>query len=163
MNENLVYETLDNLNVNYDVFEHPPVPTIKDALVHWKKIKCTHCKNLFFRNHKGNKHFLVILEYTHQLNIKDLEKRLKQGKISFASPKRLQKYLGLEPGAVSPFGLVNDENHKVHVFIDESLRTSDKISFHPNVNTKSLRLSWKDFVKYLNWTKNIIEFRQLYD
>lgn len=163
MNENLVYETLDKLNVNYDVFEHPPVPTIKDALVHWKKIKCTHCKNLFFRNHKGSKHFLVILEYSHQLNIKDLEKRLKQGKISFGSPIRLHKYLGLEPGAVSPFGLLNDKDHEVHVFIDESLKNSEKISFHPNVNTKSLRLAWTDFVKYLYWTKNTFEFIKLYD
>jgi len=163
MNEDLVYKILDSLDINYDIFEHPPVPTIKDALLHWKKIKCTHCKNLFFRNHKGHKHFLVILEYSHQLNIKDLEKRLKQGKISFASPQRLKKYLGLEPGAVSPFGLINDQDQKVHVFIDNNLKSSDKISFHPNINTKSLRLAWKDFVKYLDWTQNTVEFRQLYD
>ncbi len=163
MNENLVYEILDKLNIKYDIFEHPPVPTIKDALIYWKDIKCTHCKNLFFRNHKGNKHFLVILEYSQQLNIKDLEKRLKQGKISFGSPERLLKYLGLEPGSVSPFGLINDKENHVIVFMDENLKGSDKISFHPNINTKSLRLNWDDFVKYLVWTQNSVEFLQLYE
>jgi len=163
MKENLVYKTLDELSIKYDIFEHPPVPTIKDALVHWKKIDCTHCKNLFFRNHKGNKHFLVVMEFSHQLNIKDLEKRLKQGKITFGSPKRLMKYMGLEPGSVSPFGLINDINNEVHVFIDENLKKSEKISFHPNINTRSLRLYWNDFVKYLDWTGNIVEFRKLYE
>jgi len=163
MNENQVYKTLDKLNIAYDVFEHPPVPTIQEALVHWKKIDCTHCKNLFFRNHKGNKHFLVIMEYSHQLNIKDLEKRLQHGKISFASPPRLLKYLGLEPGSVSPFGLINDIENHVHVFMDENLKYSKKISFHPNINTKSIRIKWIDFEKYLEWTNNIVEFRQLYD
>lgn len=163
MNEGPVYDILDKLNIKYDVFEHPPVPTIKEALIYWKKIKCTHCKNLFFRNHKGNKHFLVIIEFSHQLNIKDLEKRLMQGKISFGSPKRLMKYLGLEPGSVSPFGLINDKEHHVHVFIDQGLMETDEISFHPNVNTRSLRLKWTDFIKYLNQTGNVVEFRKLYD
>ena len=163
MIENLVYRTLDKLNIEYKILEHPPVPTIKEALIHWKNIKCTHCKNLFFRNHKGNKHFLVILEYSHELNIKDLEQRLRQGKISFASGKRLMKYLGLSPGSVSPFGLINDKEHEVHVFIDDNLQKADRISFHPNINTKSLMLSFKDFLKYLDWTTNTIEFRKLYE
>ncbi|MFC2121417.1 prolyl-tRNA synthetase associated domain-containing protein [Bacteroidota bacterium] len=163
MNEDVVYKTLNSLNIKYDIFEHPPVPTIQDALIHWKNIECTHCKNLFFRNHKGNKHFLVILEYSQQLNIRDLEQRLRQGKISFGSTKRLNKYLGLDPGSVTPFGLINDKNNEVHVFMDENLRKSERISFHPNVNTKSLRLLWTDFEKYLEWTGNTIEFRKLYD
>ncbi len=56
-----VIEVLDNLNIDYEIHEHPPVPTVEEALPYWKKIDATHCKNLFFRNHKGNRHYLVIL------------------------------------------------------------------------------------------------------
>ncbi len=157
-----VYEVLKNLQISFDYYEHPPVPTVKEAAVYWKDIEAAHCKNLFFRNHKGNRHFLVLLEYQQNLVIKDLEARLKQGKISFASDKRLMKYLGLTAGSVSPFGLVNDEKHEVHVFIDENLKKATKISFHPNINTASLVLSLADFMLYMNTIGNTYTFLKLY-
>ncbi len=157
-----VYEVLKNLEILFDYYEHPPVPTVKEAAVYWEDIEAAHCKNLFFRNHKGNRHFLVLLEYQQNLVIKDLEARLKQGKISFASDKRLMKYLGLTAGSVSPFGLVNDEKHEVHVFIDENLQKAAKISFHPNINTASLVLSFADFMLYMNTIGNTYTFLKLY-
>ena len=72
---------LKELEIEYEIFEHPPVSTVEDALLYWKKIDATHCKNLFFRNHKGNRHYLVILKHDRQLVIRDLEQKLKQGKI----------------------------------------------------------------------------------
>jgi Ala-tRNA(Pro) deacylase len=87
-----------------------------------------------------------------------LEKRLKQGKISFASEQRMQKYLGLQPGAVSPFGLINDNEHHVHVFFDEQLQQACKISFHPNDNRVSLIIPAAGFWKYMERTKNSYEF-----
>jgi Uncharacterized conserved protein len=158
-----LYETLNQLNISFDYYEHPPAPTIEQAMVYWKDLEATHCKNLFFRNHKGNKHYLVILDHRQQLDIHDLEMRLKQGKISFASENRMQKYLGLTPGSVSPFGLIHDIDHHVHVFFDQNLKSSSKISFHPNINTASLVVSFNDFMKYMHWVKNTFEFIQLYD
>jgi len=116
--DQLVYKTLEELNINFEYHEHPPAYTVEEASKYWAGIDSTHCKNLFFRNHKGNKHYLVILEYTQQLNIHELEKLLKQGKLSFASPERMMKYLGLTPGSVSPFGLIHDLSRHVHLFID---------------------------------------------
>jgi Ala-tRNA(Pro) deacylase len=72
------------------------------------------------------------------LNIRDLEQRLRQGKLSFASPERMARYLGVEPGSVSPFGLIHDTGNHVHLFLDENLKKFRKISFHPNLNTASL-------------------------
>ena len=99
-----VLQVLEELGINYEIHEHPPAPTVEDALPYWNKMEATHCKNLFFRNHKGNRHYLVILRHDRQLNIRDLEQRLKQGKISFASPHRMERYLGLSGGSVSVFG-----------------------------------------------------------
>jgi Ala-tRNA(Pro) deacylase len=158
-----LYQTLENLGIAFDYYEHPPAPTIEQAKIYWKDIEAAHCKNLFFRNHKGNRHYLVILDYREQLSIHDLEKRLKQGKISFGSEQRMQKFLGVTPGSVSPFGLINDTEKHVHVFIDEQLKKSDRISFHPNINTASLVISFKDFIRFLEFTCNSFEFIGLYD
>ena len=158
-----VYEVLKMLQIDFEYHEHPAAPTIEIALQYWKDIlETTHCKNLFFRNHKGNKHYLVILEHKQDLNIHDLEKRLKQGKISFSSEQRMEKYLGLKPGSVSPFGLVNDKEHHVHLFLDENIKLLPKISFHPNNNTASIVIRFSDFEKYLNWTGNTFEYISLY-
>jgi Ala-tRNA(Pro) deacylase len=105
----------------------------------------------------------VIFEYSHSIEIKDLEQKLKQGKLSFASDKRLLKYLGLLPGSVSPFGLITDMSKNVHVFLDENLAKAEKISFHPNLNTASLVLSYHDFMRFLNHTNNLYEYIKLYD
>lgn len=153
-----LYELLKELQISFEYYEHPPTPTIEEAKIYWKDLEATHCKNLFFRNHKGSQHYLVILEHTRQLDIHLLEKMLRQGKISFASEQRMEKYLGMKPGSVSPFGLINDTEHHVVVFLDSLLSKADKISFHPNINTASLVLLFDDFMKFMNWTGNKYEF-----
>lgn len=161
--DSAVYELLNRLQIPFEYYEHPPVPTVEEASKYWDGIDSAHCKNLFFRNHKGNKHYLVIFDYIQTLNIRDLELRLKQGKLSFASPERMNKYLGLEPGSVSPFGLIHDVHKHVHLFIDQNLQKAKKISFHPNLNTASLVIPFEGFMKYLMHTGNTYEFIELYD
>jgi Ala-tRNA(Pro) deacylase len=158
----IVLDYLDSLGINYDLYEHPPLPTIEEALKYWSDINATHCKNLFFRNHKGNQHYLVIFDHRQILGIHDLEKRLKQGKLSFASEKRMNKYLGIKPGSVSIFGLINDKENHVHVFLDENIQDSEKISFHPNDNTATLVISKEDFDKFLEKVGNFFEYLELY-
>jgi len=163
MNGNpILYQLFEELSIKFDYHEHPEAPTIEIAREYWEGIDATHCKNLFFRNHKGNKHYLVLLECNQELNIHDLEKRLKQGKISFASQERMNRFLGVTPGSVTPFGLINDLEKHVHVFIDKNLQLSDKLSFHPLVNTASVVISFSDFTKFLNHQGNTYEFIELY-
>ena len=157
-----LYELFERMEIQFEYHEHPPLNTIEDAKVHWKDYNSGRCKNIFFRNHKGDRHYLVVLEHLRQLNIKDLEKRLKQGKLTFASDQRLKKYLGVEPGSVSPFGLINDNENHVHLFIDEKLKESERLAFHPNVNTASLVITKTDFLKFLEQTGNTYEFIRLY-
>lgn len=158
-----LYQLLDKLGIQFEYHEHPPLATIEDARIHWVNYNSGRCKNIFFRNHKGDRHYLVILEHLQQLNIKDLEKRLKQGKLTFASDQRLKKYLGVEPGSVSPFGIINDSEKHVHLFIDEKLKEFERLTFHPNLNTASLTISTKDFLKFLEYSGNSFEFIRLYD
>ena len=157
-----VLDTLDKIGVSYEAYEHPPIPTIEEALIHWKGIDATHCKNLFFRNHKGNRHYMVVFEHSQKLAIRDLEQKLKQGKLSFASEKRMIKYLDTIGGSISPFGLINDLDNHTYLFLDENLLKADKISFHPNDNTMTLVISKDDFIKYLDWVGNDYEFLNLY-
>lgn len=157
-NRDKVLTTLDGLDISYEVYEHPPLDTIEIALKYWKEIDSMHCKNLFFRNHKGNRHYLVIIKDTTPFSIRSLEQKLKQGKLTFGSEKRLQKYLGVKPGSVSPFGLINDEEHHVHLFIDQQLQKAKKISFHPNDNTASLVIDYSDLLKFLDTMGNKYEF-----
>ena len=158
-----LYEVFEKLDISFEYHEHPPLATIEDAKIHWKDYNSGRCKNIFFRNHKGDRHYLVVLEHLRQLDIRDLEKRLRQGKLTFASDKRLKQYLGVEPGSVSPFGLINDTENHVYLFIDEQLQDYDRLAFHPNINTASLVISKSDFLKFLTFTGNSYEFLRLYD
>jgi len=158
-----LYERLAVLGIGFDYHEHPPAPTIEEAMKYWKDINATHCKNLFFRNHKGNQHYLVILEHHNALNIHELELKLKQGKLSFASDQRMMKYLGVTPGSVTPLALIHDTEHHVHVFLDARLQDAGKISFHPCINTASLVLNYNDFLKFLGWTQNSWEYISISD
>jgi len=71
--------------------------------------------------------------------------------------------LGLTPGSVTPFGLINDKNHHVHVFLDENLQKVQKISFHPCINTASIVITFSDFIRFMDWMGNSYEFVKLYD
>lgn len=145
----IVLDKLDEWGISYEMHEHPPLPTVEIALEYWKNITSTHCKNLFFRNHKGNRHYLVIIECHKNLAIHDLEHMLHQGKLSFASPERMERCLGTTPGSVSLFGLINDPDRKVTLFLDSDLLHAERLSFHPNDNTASLVISNADFHRFI--------------
>ena len=153
---------LDERGFVYDWYEHPEAPTIAIAKAHWRQDGSKHCKNLFFRNHKGNRHYLVVLDCEQDLDIHDLERRLHQGKLSFASPPRMEKYLGITPGSVSPFGLINDTENHVHLFLDANLQKYNLLSFHPNDNRATVVISKEEFSRYLQEVGNTFEYIEMY-
>lgn len=157
-----VYDYLKALGIAFDYYEHPEAPTIEIARQFYRGEGTVLCKNLFFRNHKGNRHYLVIMDSRHSMDIHQIEHLLHQGKLSFASPERMMKYLGLRPGSVSLFGLVNDLHHEVTLFVDKELLKAEKVSFHPNDNTASLVISTADMLKFIKEIGNSYEFLDLY-
>ena len=157
-----VRDFLESNGIGYEIHFHPPLFTIAEALEYWKDIDAVHCKNIFMRNHKGNRHYLVSFECHKELDIHSLEHSLHQGKLSFASPERMQRCLGLKPGSVSPFGLINDidpndadpkelfENgHRVKLYLDSELKDAGRVSFHPCDNTASVVIDHDGLLRFL--------------
>ena len=148
---------LRELGIAYTRHEHPPVATVEEASQHWAGIDATHCKNLFLRNQKGNRHYLVVLTASKKADLKAVADQIGDGKLSFGSPERLMTHLGLTPGSVSPFGLINDGEHAVRVALDRDFQTAARLAFHPNINTVTLTIAAADFKKFLDACGNAVQ------
>ncbi|MBW9156014.1 prolyl-tRNA synthetase associated domain-containing protein [Clostridium tagluense] len=157
-NENKVYEVLKELNIDFEKREHPAVFTCEEAEEFTGDMRGVHTKNLFLRNYKGNSHYLVVTKDSKTLNIKEFEKKIGEKNMSFASKERLMKYLGLTPGGVSIFGLINDEANSVKLILDRSILENEYINSHPNVNTATVNLSVNDLKKFIKWSGNEVDF-----
>ena len=151
-----VYAALDALGIPYERHEHPAVFNAEQAAQHWGRIGATQCKNLFLRNKKGDRHYLVVLEISKRADLKEIVQLVVDDRLSFGSPERLMTHLGLTPGSVSPFGLLNDAGGSVRVLIDQDLRGAERLIFHPNINTASLVVSWGDLETFLATRTNSV-------
>ena len=156
--EEPVYERLNALGIRFDRYQHPPVATVEAAQEHWADIAAMHFKNLFLRNQKGSRHYLVIVGHLKRANLRSIADQLGDGKLSFGSPERLMTCLQVTPGSVSPFGLIHDRQHAVRVAIDRDLRSAERVSFHPNINTVTLTLARTDFERFLADCGNIVRY-----
>jgi trans-2,3-dihydro-3-hydroxyanthranilate isomerase len=117
-----VHARLGALGIVFERYEHPPVATAEEAEVHWAAIDAMHFKNLFLRNQKGTRHYLLIVRHPKRADLRTVANQLGDGKLSFASPERLMTHLGVTPGSVSPFGLIHDRETVVRA---TSLRDGD--------------------------------------
>ena len=156
--EQLVVARLNALGIHFERYEHPAIATAEEGEIHWAGIEAVHCKNLFLRNQKGTRHYLVILSHTKRADLRAVADQIGDGKLSFASADRLMKYLGVTPGSVSPFGLIHDHDQHVHVYLDRELKMVPRISFHPNINTATLVLSFADFERFLTACDNLVRY-----
>jgi Ala-tRNA(Pro) deacylase len=153
-----VYQVLDTLGIDYEKYEHPPVMTIADIEKLDFTMEPMHCKNLFLRNEKGNQHYLALVHHNKKANTRGIAKKIGSTRLSFASDKRLKTHLGLEPGGVSVFGLIHNEDRKVIVLVDEDLRKEEKLTFHPNVNTASVIISQEGLKKFLDYAGHPVRY-----
>lgn len=144
-----LYEVLDKLNIKYKEIEHEPVFTIEQAQFIKENIDGIGCKNLFLTNKKGN-YYLIVLNENKKANIKEITKLLNESHLSFASVEELKEILNLKQGSVTPLGIINDKNNVVTIIIDNEL--SNKVLLvHPNINTKTLSISYDDLIKYIEY------------
>ena len=152
-----VYEELGRLGISYEVFDHPAVYTIEEMdSLQMITDKGAIVKNLFLRDANGKRHFLVVLDKEKKADLKQLRVALNSSALSFASEERLMKHLKLTKGAVTPMGILNNQDHSVEVVLDRSLVGRPSIGVHPNDNTSTVFLSYEGLSKVLRSKGNII-------
>lgn len=149
-----LYELFQRLGINKIEYLHEPIYTVEQA----KKACCAvpgwHIKNLFLKDHK-DKLWLVVIDEDKVIRIKNLEKLISSGRLHFASTDTLRKYLGVEPGGVTPLGLINDLNHEITVVLDkEFFDKPQQLNFHPLRNDATIGISVNDFEKFIKHCGN---------
>lgn len=146
-----LFARLDALGIETRTVDHPPVYTVEEAKAHHGDLPGMHTKNLFLRN-KKKKMWLVVTAEDHPVDLKVLGERLGAGRLSFGSADRLRNHLGVEPGAVTPFAVVNDIDGVVRVVLDARIASADPVHCHPLVNTKTTAISGEDLLRFLRQT-----------
>ena len=157
VSEDDVCRTLDELGVPYTRVTHPPVFTVAQARPFDIYRGEVHVKNLFLRSRRGDRFYLLVVPEARVVDLKALAHRLGETGMGLASPQRLLACLGVEPGAVGPFGLLNDTARQVVVLLDAALPSAGSVGFHPNVNTATLVISGADLVKFLQHAAGRVE------
>ncbi len=139
-----IYSFLAGHGIPYTRVDHPPVFTCEEAERLVPPLSGVHTKNLFLRDGKGRRHFLVVVGWEKQVDLKALARVLAVGKLGMASAERLQQHLGVEPGAVTLLGIVNDREKAVEVVLDAGVWQAEALQCHPLVNTATLAIARRD-------------------
>jgi Ala-tRNA(Pro) deacylase len=147
-----IYQFLSTCEIPYERHDHPPVYTVADVHRLVPDLPAPKTKNLFLRDGPGKMHFLVVVPGDKRVNIKALASLLGAKRLSFGSPDRLKKHLGVDPGSVSLLAVVNDAAHNVKVAIDRVLWNAPAFQFHPLVNTATLVIPKQGIVRFLDGT-----------
>ena len=151
-----IYRFLDEQDIAYRRVDHPPVYTCREAEEKVPPLPGMHTKNLFVRDRRGKRHFLVTVGYDKQIDLKALGGALEAGKLGMASPGRLAKYLGVEPGSVTLLGVVNDRDGAVEVVVDEAVWAAEALLCHPLVNTATLSIARSDVERFMQATGHAV-------
>ncbi|PIP86368.1 aminoacyl-tRNA deacylase [Candidatus Campbellbacteria bacterium CG22_combo_CG10-13_8_21_14_all_43_18] len=155
-----IYQTLDFLRIKYKVYRHRPVFTVKESLLHKDEVPGERSKSLLMRNKNKSAYYLVIISGEKRIDQNELQKNLKESRLSFASPEELRQKLGTTPGSVSPYALINNKEKDVLVLIDEDLLKKERVYFHPETNSKTLETSSRNFKRYLESLQNKVVYKK---
>ncbi|MBI2043793.1 prolyl-tRNA synthetase associated domain-containing protein [Candidatus Pacearchaeota archaeon] len=144
-----IKEYLESLGIKFITHEHPAVYTVKEAENYFSNIKGIHSKNLFLKERKSKRFYMVIIPFNKNLDLIYFE-GVTGDKLKFANQDNLKEILNVSPGSVSPFNLINDSEKKTELIIDKEVWESEFAAFHPNINTETLELKRDDFHKFVN-------------
>lgn len=156
----LVYQTLKNMNITYDIVEHPAAFTTEEADSYIEGREGVRTKSLFLNNKKKTAYYLLIMDDSKQLDMNRFKEIVGEKQLSFSSPERLMEKVSLQPGSVSIFGLINNKEKDIKVFLDKEMLSERLMSFHPNDNTKTIFISAEDmykFIKSIGYKYNVVE------
>ena len=149
MNKNETLHYLDQLGIKYEIVEHPAVYNMAEM----EKIALPHpeadAKNLFVRDDKKRDYYLLTIRGDKRVNLQQFHEENDTRRLSFASPQDLKEKLGLEPGSVTPLGLLNDSHHEIPFYLDSYFRQQSRIAVHPNDNTATIWLKPQALIHFI--------------
>jgi len=143
-------EILQKLNITYRKYVHPPLNSVSDSELYAKHINVLHCKNLLLKDMTG-KIYLAIIPAHKKVDLKELSNKIKSKRLSFVSSTILETSLGVKPGCVTPFALMNDLEKQIMVIIDQDILREKETCFHPMINTETYVIEVSDLLKYIDY------------
>ena len=152
-----LFARLDELGLAHRTVEHVPVFTVEESKQHRGVLPGHHIKNLFLRNKKEAMWLVVAIE-DRAIDLKQLGERLSAGRLSFGSSDRLRTYLGVEPGSVTPFSVINDTNRAVRLVLDAGLKAGGPINAHPLTNTMTTAITLPDLLRFFDATGHTLQW-----
>jgi len=163
--ESDLFNIFKKLNIQTSTYRHPPLHTVEESRNLRGEIAGGHCKSLFLKDKKNN-YILVVMSEDRRLDIKALSKSalINIGRLSFASAERMQDILGITPGSVTPFSLINVTNNKLIVVLDQEMLENDLLNYHPLHNEATTTIQKDGLIKFINhfgFKPIIIDFDQL--
>ncbi|PHQ68933.1 MAG: DNA-binding protein [Sneathiella sp.] len=143
-----LFEKFDELGIAYKTYRHDPVFTVEEAQTLAGDMPGGHCKNLFLKDKTGDLYLLVCLQET-KVNLKAFRKSVGAKNLSFGKPELLLEILGVTPGSVTPFSLINDTDLKVRVVLEQRMMEMNMLNYHPLINSMTTLLSSKDLGRFI--------------
>jgi len=145
----IVVITLKHLNISVETVDHDPALTIEQADIFIEGIPGVRTKTMFLTNKKKTNFYLIIMDEGKKIDLNKFKETVDDKQIKIASENTLFEKMMLLPGVVSPFGLLNDKNHDIKVYIDKEIMNEERMSFHPNTNTKTIFINTTDLLRFL--------------
>ncbi|MBG9981035.1 prolyl-tRNA synthetase associated domain-containing protein [Facklamia lactis] len=145
----MVEDKLNELGIPFEIVEHEPALTTEQADSFIEGIEGVRTKTMFLTNRKKTEYYLLIMDDAKLLDMNDFKEKIQANKVRMASSESLMEKMGLPPGVVSPFGLLNNKDKDIKVYFDQAIVDEERMSFHPNTNEKTLFLATQDLFKYL--------------
>ena len=143
-----LFARLDALGIRHVTHRHPPLHTVAESVVRRGTLAGGHCKSLFLKDRKGGLWLVVVLE-ERRLDLNALAARLGAPRFSFGSAELMQEVLGVTPGSVTPFALINDRGHRVAIILDADMLRHDPLNYHPLVNTATTAVAPADLLRFI--------------
>lgn len=158
--ENAVFSILEQLGISYDIVEHPPALTTEEADSYIEGLEGVRTKSMFLTNKKKTAYYLLIMDDQKQLDMDLFKELVGANRIRIASIDSLMEKMLLPAGTVSIFGLLNNPEKDIQVYFDQAILSEEILTFHPNVNTKTIFVKTKEvlrFVEELGFTYQVLE------
>lgn len=155
-----VKEYLNALGIQFKIVEHEPAYTTEEADKYIEGHEGVRTKTMFICNKKKTNYYMIIMDDSKRLDMNKFKEIVSEKQMKMASEEALKEKLGIKPGMVSPFGLLNNDEKDVKIYMDKEIITEEIMTFHPNDNTKTLFITTKDLFKYfgnIGYDLSIIE------